>query len=815
MSDLEGDAELIEDFVVESREALDIVDESLLALESNPNDLELVREIFRRVHSVKGAAGFLGFDMVEGLSHAGESLLSRVREGELPFTEEIATSLLAMVDSLRSIFATLETTGSEGPNLYADLLRTLIALREGNAEAAPTADPAPATVDAVDDASADEPSEAPTSVTHMSTPIAGKARVGQILVDGGVINEQQLNEVLALQQSGDERRLGDILTDLGYVNKADIEKLIADYLASLQLDRRPEGEDQGGKKAPAESSIRVDIDLLDGIVGLVGELVLTRNQIVQSTEDGATDMGRRTQELAYITSALQEQALRTRMQRIENAWRSLPRVVRDVAKITEKSAVLEMTGEGIELDRTIIEAIRDPLVHLVRNAVDHGLERPAARKAAGKPELGTIHLSAIQEGGHVIIEVADDGGGIDPERIATSAIDKGIVSADDVAAMTDAQKTSLILQAGFSTATEVTKISGRGVGMDVVASNLKEIRGSIEIQSELGVGTSIRLAIPLTLAIVPALVVSCSDQLFAVPQASVLELVRLQGSDLSERIEWLHNAPVLRLREQLLPLIELTDILEMAPKHDRVAATIIVVQSGDQPFGMIVDHVTKAEEIVVKPVSRQIQSIGVYAGATVMGDGSAALILDVSAIARSSNLSVAAPGTTAKSTSAETSTLEPVLTVTVGGRRAGLLTAHLERLEKVDAASVEWTGDSAVVQYRGRLLPLVFLTEVLDRRRADMDDRPLRVVVTSERAETSVGLVVDQVLDVIDVDPTTTDRIGRDGRLGVIGSVVANGCVIELLDIPALIATVDAGPADVPVNPNPSPNPEPYVGSAA
>lgn len=835
MSDLEGDAELIEDFVVEGREALDIVDESLLALESNPSDIELVREIFRRVHSVKGAAGFLGFDMVEGLSHAGESLLSRVREGELPFTEEIATALLGMVDSLRSIFDTLERTGSEGPNIYAELLRTLIALREGTSGGADTAPPE-ANVDVAATSDPDEPEAAiheaeveaqavtgepsaeptndATSVTHLANPIAGKERIGQILLRGGVITEVQLNEVLALQQAGDERRLGDILTELGYVNQGDIEKLIHDYLANLGLDQKPTTDEPASKKGPAESSIRVDIDLLDGIVGLVGELVLTRNQIVQSTEDGVTDMGRRTQELAYITSSLQEQALRTRMQRIENAWRSLPRVVRDVAKITEKSATLEMTGEGIELDRTIIEAIRDPLVHLVRNAVDHGLETPDVRRAAGKPEKGTIHLSAIQEGGHVIIEVADDGAGIDPHRIAASAVEKELVSADDVANMTDAQKTSLILQAGFSTASEVTKISGRGVGMDVVASNLKEIRGSIEIQSELGVGTSIRLAIPLTLAIVPALVVTCSDQLFAVPQASVLELVRLQGSDLTDRIEWLHNAPVLRLREQLLPLIELTDVLEMAENPDRAAATIIVVQSGDQPFGMIVDQVTKAEEIVVKPVSRQIQSVGVYAGATVMGDGSAALILDVSAIARGSNLSVAAPGATEQATT-EVDHLEPVLTVTVGDRRAGLPTSELERLEKVDAAAVEWTGDSAVVQYRGRLLPLVFLSQILDHRPTEIDDRPLRVVVTSEQADTSVGLVVDQVLDVLDIDPETTDRIGRDGRLGVIGSVVAAGSVIELLDVPALIHTVDAGPIEVPDNPDPSANPDSFVGSAA
>lgn len=830
MSDTEDDAELIEDFVVESREALDVVDEALLRLESNPNDLEQVKEVFRRVHSVKGSSSFLGFDLVEGLSHAGESLLSKVRDGELPFNEDIATALLAMVDSLRDVFVKLETTGSEGPNVFGPVLTKLFELRDGAggppAEDSPNDEPVAeetASDDtAADDTVAEEPAEdltvaeatddvpdAPvqaestsTSVTQFPMPATnGRSPIGQVLLEGGVITETQLNSVLALQQAGDKRRLGDILVSLGYVNQADIERLIEAYLTKLGLNAPaadPDADEPtGNRAAPVESSIRVDIDLLDGIVGLVGELVLTRNQIVQETEDGsAGNMGRRTQELAYITSSLQEQALRTRMQRIENAWRSLPRVIRDISKMIGKKAVLEMSGESIELDRTIIEAIRDPLVHLVRNAVDHGLEKPNERTAAGKPEAGRVRLSAIQEGGHVIIEVADDGAGIDPDRIAQSAFEKGLISADELANMTDAQKVNLILMAGFSTAAEVTKISGRGVGMDVVASNLKEIRGSIEIASEPGHGTTIRLAIPLTLAIVPALVVTCADQLFAVPQASVLELVRLQGASLTERIEYVHSAPVLRLRERLLPLVELTDVLEIEPQTERKAVTIIVVQSGDQPFGLIVDQVTKAEEIVVKPVSRQIQSVGVYAGATVMGDGSAALILDVGAMAKSANLSVAA--TTAPSSSANSSEhLEPVLTVTVGDRQAGLPTSALERLEKVELTSVERTGHSSVVQYRGRLLPLVFLGELLDGRPQQPDGRPLRVVVTSERAETSVGLVVDQVLDVVEVDPDTTDRVGNDGRLGVIGSIVAAGSVIELLDVEALIATVDTGPVEV------------------
>ena len=849
MTDLGGDFELIEEFVVEGREALEVIDESLLSLENTPDDLGLVAEIFRRMHSVKGAAGFLGLQRVESLSHAGESLLARVRDGELVFTEDIASALLELMDVLRELFTRLETTGNEGETSYEDLRATLERLLNGDsAEAAEATDakaeaetPADAAVGEATEGgqeSTEEPGEAEVApvaaeaepaasddpaepsdptVTEMSGQdrTAARSLLGQILISAKLISEAQLQKALAVQQGGDNRRLGEVIHALGYARPDDIERVVVEQLRNLGVETGDQPAQSG--RTASESSIRVDIDLLDGIVGLVGELVLTRNQIVQAADEDTATLARRTQELAYITSSLQEQALRTRMQRVENAWRSLPRVLRDVAKVADKKAALEMSGEGIELDRTIIEAIRDPLVHLVRNAVDHGLESPSDRVAVGKPESGTIRLSAIQDGGHVIIEVADDGGGIDPERIAAAALEKKLVTPAELDTMSDSEKVNLILAPGFSTASQVTKISGRGVGMDVVASNIKEIRGSLEISSQIGIGTTIRLAIPLTLAIVPALVVTCGGELFAVPQASVVELVRLQGRDLEERVDWIHSAPVLQLREQLLPLVEMTDVLDMPRVEDREAATIIVVQSGDKPFGIIVDRVAKAEEIVVKPLSGQVQKVGVYAGATVMGDGSAALILDVTAIARQCNLAAAGGGTN-RVQAVTTSESEAILTVMVGDRRVGLATAELERLEKVDRAKVEWSGDEAVVQYRGRLLPLMFLSEVLDHQPHADADGPLRVVVTSEKAETSIGLVVDQVRDVVDIDPNTTDRLGGKGRPGVVGSVVADGSLTELLDVPALIAMVDAGPLHPDISPTPDPetsSPDAAVGSAA
>ena len=838
MSDFFADEELIQEFVIESREALSTVDESLLALEEDPSQTSLVAEIFRRVHTIKGSAGFLDIENLEVLAHAGESLLSDVRDETTPFNEPIATALMETVDALRDGLDRCETQGLDSVLPYPELIARLRALRETRGQATEVAAEAPA-AEAADETPAEVPAEPATEVVAEPTteivaeetsaaaepegganepsaeadvtdaPPAAAPPValapdqmaklaGQVLISTGIVTADQLDRALARQQGGDTRRIGEILIemyglDLDEVEKAlteDLPLVVADAVADAVTEAEKPSAAASGS-APAES-VRIDLGLLDQVVSLVGELVLARNQMAQNVEDGKEV---ETQTLTHITTALQEQALRTRMQRIGSAWKSLPRAVRDVSKVAGKKARLEMVGEGIELDRTIIEAVRDPMLHLVRNAVDHGLEDPETRKAKGKDETGTIRLSAVQDGGHVVVEVSDDGGGIDPEKIASAAVKKGLVTAEQAARLSDREKTELILAAGFSTAEAVTKISGRGVGMDVVASNIRDIRGSLEIRSDLGVGTTIRLSIPLTLAIVPALMVTSGEELFAIPQASVIELVRLRSGDSDKKIEYVHEAPVLRLREQLLPLIDLADILEV-DRTDRQAATVVVLQSSDQPFGLVVDQVSKAEEIVVKPVSESVQALGCYAGATVLGDGSAALILDVSALAGTANMSAgsgSAPTVDANDTSMDAPT--PVLTVMLGDRSAALPTEQLERLEKIDPAAIEWSGRTPVVQYRGRLLPLVDLGSMLHHSPADQGTGPLRVVVTSEDEDSSVGLIVDQVLDVVDVDLATVDRVGADARMGVYGSVVAAGTVVDLVDVDQIASTIDNGPA--------------------
>ncbi len=822
MSDFFADEELIQEFVIESREALSTVDDSLLALEEDPSQTTLVAEIFRRVHTIKGSAGFLDIENLEVLAHAGESLLSDVRDETTPFTEPIATALMETVDALRDCLDRVESGGLDAVPAHPDLIDRLRALRETRGESTElAADGAPVDDVAVDDdadaehaddgaAPAPEPivaeDETPEPGDDTTPPEADVTApvalapdqmanlVGQMLVTEGAIDADQLSRALARQQGGDDRPIGEIVAEMFDVDVSQIESTLSTEITETVAAAVTEAEKPapGGGSAPAES-IRIDLGLLDQVVSLVGELVLARNQMAQNVEDGKEV---ETQTLTHITTALQEQALRTRMQRIGSAWKSLPRAVRDVSKTSGKKARIEMVGEGIELDRTIIEAVRDPMLHLVRNAVDHGLEDPETRKAKGKDETGTIRLSAVQDGGHVVVEVSDDGGGIDPEKIAAAAVAKGLVTEEQAAKLSDREKTELILAAGFSTAESVTKISGRGVGMDVVASNIRDIRGSLEIRSELGVGTTIRLSIPLTLAIVPALMVTSGPELFAIPQASVIELVRLRAGDDSERrIEYVHEAPVLRLREKLLPLIDLADILG-AERPDRSSATVVVLQTSDAPFGLVVDQVSKAEEIVVKPVSESGQALGCYAGATVLGDGSAALILDVSSLAADANLAAGSGATPAVETDDDAMVMPtPVLTVLLGDRSAALPTEQLERLEKIDPAAIEWSGRTPVVQYRGRLLPLVDLGSVLHHAAADQTGGPLRVVVTSEEDDSSVGLIVDQVLDVVDVDLATVDRVGADARMGVHGSVVAAGTVVDLVDVDQIARTIDNGPA--------------------
>jgi two-component system, chemotaxis family, sensor kinase CheA len=545
----------------------------------------------------------------------------------------------------------------------------------------------------------------------------------------------------------------------------------------------------------SETSIRVDVGLLDKLMTLVGELVLARNQVLQHvTAVESATFAATSQRLDLITTELQEGVMKTRMQPIGNVWSKLPRVVRDLAQSCGKQVRLEMEGKETELDKTLIEAIKDPLTHIVRNSVDHGIETPAARAAAGKPVEGRLLLRAYHEGGQVIIEIVDDGAGIDPEKVRRVAIARGVLSDTQAARMNERELTALLFAPGFSTAEKVTNVSGRGVGMDVVRTNIEKIGGTIDLQSVPGSGTTLRIKIPLTLAIIPALVVTTAGDRYAIPQVSLLELVRLDGDQARTGIEMIHGAPVYRLRGRLLPLVYLSRALGLPEQREAGdTVTVVVLRADDRQFGLVVDGVHDTEEIVVKPLGRGLKGLPVFAGATIMGDGRVALILDVLGVAQASH--VLNSGAREKALGDEIGRREDgvdqqqtFLVVAAGaGQRVAVPLSTVARLEQFSASQIESSGARSVVQYRGRIMPLVDVPGWLGLEPTPMDGMIHVVVYT--RGNQSIGLVVSGIVDIVDQRVTVKDGAARHCTLG---AAVIQGRVTDLLDLEALVR--DAAP---------------------
>ncbi len=893
-----SDLEIVKEFLVESYENLDRLDRDLIALEKDPGNREILASVFRTIHTIKGTSGFLAFNKLGAVTHVGESLLARLRDGVLTLNAEITTALLAMVDAVRQMLASIEATGNEGERNDQELIATLTRLLQAKSE--PSAAPAPA------------PAEEKTQPNDLPQP---EANVGDILIQRGAAQGSEIREAVECQNAGDPRLLGEILVDRGAVKPQDV-------LEALRLQQQARGP------SASDSTIRVDVSQLDRLMNRVGELVLLR-QIVQftsSTEDSG--LLATSQRLNLITSELQEGVMKTRMQPIGNIWGKFPRTVRDVALGCGKQVRIEMEGQETELDKTIIEAIKDPLTHIVRNSVDHGIERPEARIAAGKSPEGRLLLRAFHEGGQVNIEISDDGAGLDFEKIRNKALQKGLIAADQAARMSEREIVNLIWLPGFSTAEKVTNVSGRGVGMDVVKTNIEKIGGTVDLQSKPGQGSTVRMKIPLTLAIIPALIVTTAGDRYAIPQVSLLELVRLEGEQARKGIELVNGAPVYRLRGQLLPLVYLkrelkvhtsahapdsseppgtssTELLDFAPARkahkdwvDKLRAVldgkttmtldqagshklcalgkwiystglhnygdiaemnalekahqefhslvrdivalkldgaqaraelqfrnvgpfseqiialltlverkvdesqnvnIVVLQADDRQFGLIVNEINDTEEIVVKPLSKQLKSINTYAGATIMGDGRVALILDVLGMAQRANV-VGEVRDRAVTENDGNQTLEAgeenqrnaVLLFQYGENgRMAIDLSLVARLEEFPRDSIEVAGGQEVVQYRGQIIPLIRVAEVLGSARNEAARSPegsLQVVVYREN-ERTVGLVIDRILDI--VDESFAIQPGTERR-GVLGSAVIQQRSTEVLDLPGLVAAAQS-----------------------
>ncbi len=805
--------EILGEFLVESHENLDQLDRDLVALEQEPGSRALLGSIFRTIHTIKGTSGFLGFGALESVTHVGENLLSKLRDGEMVLTQEIAGVLLELVDAVRSILESIEASAEEGSPDHADLIARLTALQCGSVAAAVTAPPAqavtilshsvavtepvpaseavvpvaaqpapavlagpPSTNPAEEQGAAVEPVVVPEPAAAEATPL------GELLVEKGVVQPEDVSVALMEQQvASDGRPLGQILVEHGKASKEDVGDALESQAAA--------------KRSVADSTIRVDVDLLDSLMRLVGELVLTRNQIVQHAGGmGDQNLTRASQRLNLIASELQEGVMKTRMQPIDHVWSKLTRVVRDLGVSLGKSVKLEMQGRDTELDKTILEAVKDPLTHLVRNAVDHGIESPEERVRAGKTPEGTLLLRAYHEGGQVIVEITDDGGGINPKKIAAKALERGLVSADELARMSEREMTSMIFLPGFSTAAKVTNVSGRGVGMDVVKTNIEKIGGTVDVQSTHGEGSTFRIKIPLTLAIIPALTVKCAGDRYAIPQVSLVELVRLEGEDASKGIEQISGAPVLRLRGSLLPLVHLDNELGLAAERsdEQRATFIVVLQAEDRQFGLVVDEVLDTEEIVVKPLSQQLKGMGVYAGATILGDGRVALILDALAVAQQAHVVNAARDRAMAERLTEldgiASSTESLLVVGLeDGRRMAVPLATVTRLEEFPLTQIERVGSRQVVQYRGQILPLVNLSSYLGSGGFGDPQESLQVVVYSERGR-SVGLVVDRILDI--AEEVLAAKSDLDDH-GLLGSAVVQNKITEMLDVRQAILGAD------------------------
>ncbi len=717
------DQDAIREFLVESHENLSRLDTELVELEKRPKDAALLASIFRTFHTIKGTCGFLAFSTLEAITHQAETLLSQLRDGKRELTPSLVSQILETVDATRKVLASIEASGEEGPDRFEDLTERLRVASQSTAG-----------------------QESQSAAGHP----------GPGMLPGSPAEPQD------------------------------------DHASSETSEGNKPEEDAAKSSAVADANIRVGVGLLDKLMDLVGELVLTRNQILQfNTEREDAALNATSQRLNLITTELQEGVMKTRMQPIGMVWNKLPRVVRDMAVSLGKQIRLDMDGAETELDRTIIEAIKDPLVHLVRNSCDHGIEPPEVRVRAGKPPQGTLTLRAFHEGGQVNIEIGDDGAGIDVARVKQKAIETGHLRPEHAEKLSDREALNLIFQPGFSTAHTVTNVSGRGVGMDVVKSNIEKIGGIVDVFSRLGAGSTVKLKIPLTLAIIPGLVITSGGERFVIPQVSLLELIRLEGDSSEKHIEHVHGTPVYRRRGSLLPIAYLNKVLGLKSDERAEAVNMVVLQAEDRQFGLVVDGINDTQEIVVKPLSKQLKGLTVYAGATIMGDGRVALILDVLGIGqRSGVLSDAREQARAAAEQKTQSGIEQqrLLLFRAGSfERLAVPLSLVARLEEFPRKSIEHAGGCLVVQYRNRILPLVPLREVLESGASGEDQAPdpVQVVVFND-GDRSVGLVVDQILDVAEEAVTVRQKTARKGLLG---SAVVGKRVTDFLDLNHVIQT--------------------------
>ncbi len=744
--------DLLREFLTETNESLDTVDVELVRFEQDPNNAKILDNIFRLVHTIKGTCGFLGLPRLEALAHAAETLMGKFRDG-MPVTGDAVTLILSTIDRLKQVLGDLERNEQEPEGSDHDLIGELERMAvNGTVPGAPRPKaPEP------------EPANATGSLTHQV--LERPLRPGEVSLDD---LERAFREAEGPAPAPAPAPKSGAASRASAATKADPKQA------------KGGGDDEKNDSKIAAQSIRVNVETLENLMTMVSELVLTRNQlleIVRRHEESEFKVP--LQRLSNVTAELQEGVMKTRMQPIGNAWQKLPRIVRDLATELNKDIDLQMHGADTELDRQVLDLIKDPLTHMVRNSADHGLETIDDRRAARKPEKGTIRLSAYHQGGHIIIEISDDGRGLNTEKIKAKVIANGLASESEIEKMSEAQIHKFIFAPGFSTAAAVTSVSGRGVGMDVVRTNIDQIGGTIDVKSVYGEGSSFTIKIPLTLAIVSALIVEAAGDRFAIPQLSVIELVRADGNS-EHRIERIKDTPVLRLRNKLLPLLHLKKLLGIGGgTTEPENGFIVVTQVGNQIFGIVVDGVFHTEEIVVKPMSTKLRHITMFSGNTILGDGSVIMIIDPNGIAQALGQTATADDSDEDVEEQPTTGADKPVSLLVF--RAGtpepkaVPLSLVTRLEEVDCKKIEQSNGRHLLQYRGQLMPLVPVNDSVRLRTEG--GQPLLVFSDSGR---SMGLVVDEIVDI--VEEKLNIEVGSDIP-GVLGSSVVKGQATEIVDV--------------------------------
>ncbi len=751
--------DILKDFLAESKENLELLDQQFVELEQDPENEELIKSIFRTIHTIKGTSGFFGFTTLEGIAHFAEDILSKLRDGIIKVNEDITTMLLQSVDYIKAIVAELEASGKEPVDTeYLDFIVDLRNFAEKITKGVSTSPP--------------EEKEEAKEETVAQDQDKGEDRSNKTK------EEAQAKEESKEKSKEPEKK----------VEKAKAEPPKA----------QPKKKPPARKPAPTtthltESHVRIDVHLLDQLMTLAGELVLSRNRLTQlANQLNDPEFLTANQRMSLVVTELQEQIMKTRMQPIGNVFNKFPRIVRDLAKTAEKKVQLRIEGAETELDRSIIESIKDPLTHMVRNSIDHGIEPPEIRVQKEKPPVGTLTMKAYHEGGQVIIEIVDDGAGIDPDMLRKKAVEKGIITEEQAEALSDREALMLIFQPGFSTAEKVTNISGRGVGMDVVKTNIEKLGGTVELLSEINVGTTIKIKIPLTLAIIPALIVTSQGQRYAIPQVNLVELVHLNPKLMERDVQKIGNSEFYRLRGEILPLIRLRNVLrlgEQEGEQSEEGMNIVVLNAGGHLFGLVVDSISDSEEIVVKPLGSHLKHIPVFAGTTLMGDGRVALILDVVGITSS-----AAAGDDAMKHGSvvSTKTVEDdhqfLLLCTIGpDEYFALPLALVNRLDKIKATDLEFVGGKEVIQYRGHSMPVIRLENYLPISPLPEQDEYHLIVFHMNHKD--IAFLVSQIDDSLDLAIDVEE--GTFKQDGILGSAIIKERTTLFLDVYQIISMHD------------------------